>query len=68
MKYLREIFNDRLTRAAAIVFLLIVAVVIFNVYSGMPAKFPFFGIFSFSLVPILFVIGGGIFVLAILRS
>ena len=68
MKYLREIFNDWLTRAAGIVFVLIVALVIFNVFSSLPEKYPLFGVFNLSMVPILFIIGGVIFVLAILRS
>ena len=68
MKYLREIFDDWLTRAAGINFVLIVALVIFNVYSDLPEKYPLFGVFNFSMVPILFIAGGVIFVLAILRS
>ena len=68
MKYLREIFDDWLTRAAGINFVLIVALVTFNVFSDLPEKYPLFGVFNFSMVPILFVAGGVIFVLAILRS
>ncbi len=68
MKHLREIFGDWITRAAGIVFLLIVAVVIFNIYSSLPERYPLFGVFSFAMVPVLFVVGGVIFVLAILRS
>ncbi len=68
MKYLREIFDDWLTKAAGINFVLIVALVIFNVFSDLPEKYPLFGVFNFSMVPILFVAGGVIFVLAILRS
>ncbi len=68
MKYLREIFDDWLTRAAGIVFVLIIALVIFNFYSDLPEKYPLFGVFNFSMVPVLFIAGGVIFVLAILRS
>ncbi len=68
MKYLREIFDDWLTRAAGINFVLIVALVIFNVYSELPENYPLFGVLNFSMVPILFIAGGIIFVLAILRS
>ena len=67
MRYLREIFDDWQTKAAGIVFVLIVAVVIFNMYSDLPEKYPFFGVINFSLVPILFIAGGVIFVLAILK-
>ena len=68
MKYLREIFDDWLTRAAGLNFILIVALVTFNIFSDLPEKYPFFGVFNFSMVPILFITGGIIFVLAILKS
>ena len=68
MRYFREIFNDWLTRAAGIVFVLIVALVMFNVFSDLPEKYPLFGVFNFSMVPILFIIGGIIFIFAIMRS
>ncbi len=67
MRYIREIFDDWLTRAAGIVFTLIVALVIFNIYSDLPEKYPLFGTILFSLVPVLFIAGGVIFVLAILK-
>ncbi len=65
---MREIFDDWLTRAAGIVFVLIVALVIFNLVSDLPEKYPLFGVFNFSMVPVLFIVGGIIFILAILRS
>jgi hypothetical protein len=68
LRLLREIFDDNLTRAAGIVFVLIVALVIFNIYSDLPEKYPFFGVFNFSMVPVLFVAGGIIFIWAMLRS
>ncbi|MFQ6122574.1 MAG: hypothetical protein ACE5LA_05905 [Dehalococcoidales bacterium] len=68
MRYLLEIFDDWLTRAAGINFVLIVALVIFNILSDLPEKYPLFGVFNFSMVPILFITGGIIFILAILRS
>lgn len=68
MRYLREIFDDWLMRAAGITFVLIVALVIFNILSELPEKYPLFGVFNFSMVPVLFIAGGIIFVLAILRS
>ncbi len=68
MRHLREIFDDWLTRAAGIVFVLIVALVIFNVLSELPEKYPLFGVLNFSMVPILFIVGGVIFIMAILKS
>jgi hypothetical protein len=67
MKFLRELFDDWLTRAAGINFVLIVALVVFNVFSDLPEKHPLFGVFNFSMVPVLFITGGIIFVLAILK-
>ncbi len=68
MRYLREIFDDWLTRAAGIIFILIVGLVIFNTASDLPEMYPLFGVFNFSLVPILFIAGGIVFILAILRE
>lgn len=68
MRYLREIFDDWLTRAAGIVLMLIIGLVVFNIVSDLPERYPLFGVFNFSMVPILFVAGGIIFVMAILRS
>ncbi len=65
---MREIFDDWLTRAASIIFILIVGLVIFNTVSDLPEKYPLFGVFNFSLVPILFIAGGIVFVLTILRE
>jgi hypothetical protein len=68
LKFLREIFDDRLTRAAGIVFILILSLVIFNILSKLVYQHPLFGVFNFSMVFVLFVAGGIIFVMAILRS
>ena len=68
MRHLREIFDDRVTVAAGVVFLLILAFVVFGTVSGFPKEHPFFGIVVYGMVPILFIAGGIIFVLAILRS
>ncbi len=64
---MREIFDDWLTRAAGIIFILIVALVIFNIYSDLPEKYPLFGVFNFSMVPVLFIAGGIVFIFAILK-
>ncbi len=66
--FINEVFDDWLTRSAGIVFVLIVALVIFNIFSDLPEMYPFFGVFNFSMVPVLFIVGGIIFILAILRS
>ena len=68
MKYFREIFDDWLTRAAGIIFVLILGLVIFNTVSDLPEQYPLFGVFNFSLVPVLFIAGGIVFVLALLRE
>ena len=67
MRFLREVFDDWLTRAAGIVFVLIMALVIFNIYFDLAETYPLFGVILFSLVPILFIAGGVIFVFAILK-
>ncbi len=68
MKYFGEIFDDWLTRAAGVIFLLIIGLVIFNSISDLPEKYPLFGVLNYSLVPILFIAGGIVFLLAILKE
>ena len=67
MRYLREIFDDWLTRAAGILLLVIAFLVVFSLYSDLPERNPLFGVFMFSLVPVLFIAGGVVFILAIIR-
>jgi hypothetical protein len=67
MKLLRDIFDDWLTIGAGIILVLIIVLVIFNVYSGLPEQYPLFGVLDYTLVPVLFVAGGIIFVLAIFK-
>ncbi len=61
------IFDDWLTRVAGIVFVLIIAVVIFDMNIDIAEAHPLLGTLVFLIVPVLFVVGGVIFVLAILR-
>jgi hypothetical protein len=68
LRIIREIFDDWLTRAAGTLFILILALVIFNIFSNLTQSHPLLGVLLFSLVPLLFIIGGVIFVLAIIRS
>ena len=68
MKLLRGIFNDRLTRTAGIIFVLIIAVVVFDNYSNLPYQHPLLGVFAYGAVLVLFIAGGIVFALAILRS
>ena len=68
MKTIRNIFDDWLTRGAGIVFVLIIILTLVNTYSDLPNQYPMLGMLNFSLVPVLFVVGGVIFVLAILKS
>ncbi len=67
MKLFRSIFDDWLTRVAAIILIIIIALVLFNVYSTLPLSHPLFGVLDYSLVPVLFVAGGVIFILAIFK-
>jgi hypothetical protein len=67
MTVFKRIFDDWITRAAGVVLVLIIALVIFNIYSELPEKYPLFGVFNFGMVPVLFVAGGVIFVFAILK-
>ena len=67
MIMLREIFDEWLTRAAGIVCILIVTVVIYNMRSELSETYPLLGALVYALVPVLFIAGGVIFVMAILK-
>lgn len=66
-RYFQEVFDEWLTRAAGIVFVLIVVLTLVSVVTDF-GDAPLLGVFVYSMVPILFIAGGVIFVLAILRS
>ena len=68
MRYLQELFDDWLIRAGAIVFLLMLALVLLNIFYDLPYKIPLLGLLTLTLVPILFIVDGVIFAIAILRS
>ena len=67
MKTFHEIFDDWLSRTAGIILVLILALVLFNITSSFADSHPLFGVFLFSMVPILFIAGGIVFILAVLR-
>ena len=62
-----EVFDDWLTRAAGIVCILIVLIVIYNMRSNLPDAYPLLGALVYAMVPVLFIAGGVIFVMAILK-
>ena len=66
--YIRSILGSRLIIAALIILVITIGVIVFNHYSHLPHDNPLLGVFTFSLVPILFVAGAVIFVSAILKS
>jgi uncharacterized membrane protein YesL len=67
LKYLGEIFDDRWTKTAGIIFTLIISVLIFNLFSDFTQAHPLVAVLTFSLVPVLFIAGGVVFVIAIIR-
>ncbi len=67
LRTLAEIFDDWLTREAGIVCLLIITIVIYNMRSEIAETYPLFGTLVYGMVPVLFIAGGVIFVMAILK-
>ena len=67
LRILSDIFDEWLTRAAGIVCVLIVAIVIFNMRSELSETYPVLGALVYAMVPVLFIAGGVIFVMAILK-
>jgi hypothetical protein len=68
MRYLQELLDDRWTRLGGIVFLLMLALVVFNFFLELPSRSPVFGLLALSLVPVLFAVELVIFAIAILKS
>jgi hypothetical protein len=64
----REFFKDRLIAAAGIILILILGLVLFNSTSHLSESHPLFGALNYSLVPVLFITGGVVFIIAILRE
>ncbi len=67
LREIKEVFDDGLTLAAAILFLLVIALVLVNTYSGVSDSHPLVGVILFAMVPILFIVGGVVFMLALWR-
>ena len=68
LDFMREVFDNKITIAAGIVFVLILVMVIFNTASSLPLRYPLFGVFSYGAVLVLFIAGGIIFFWALWRS
>ena len=66
-RHLREIFDDRWTKTAGVIFVLIIAVLIFNLFSNFTHTHPLVAVLAFALVPALFIAGGIVFVVAFIR-
>ena len=67
MRHLREIFDDRWTIFAGMIFILIIAVLVFNLFSDFTRTHPLVAVLVFSLVPVLFIAGGIVFIVDFIR-
>lgn len=65
---MRYFFDDRLIKLATLILVLIIGVSMFSILSDLPTTYPLLGVFTYSMVPILFIAGAVVFVIAILRS
>ena len=63
-----EFFESKSIKAATLILELTIGVIIFNHFSSLPHHNPHLGLVTFSLVPVLFVVGAIVFVRAILKS
>lgn len=68
MRYLREVLADGLTRAFGTIFVLIIVLVIINTFSNLRTTNPQLNTFFLSLSLILFLAGGVVYVLAVLKE
>ena len=68
MKSLRKIFDDRLTQAAGIILVIFISLVIITGFTSFPLSHPLLGVTLFGLAMFMFILGGVVFVLAIVRT
>jgi hypothetical protein len=66
-KFLKYLFDDWLSRCAGIILGLLLILTLFTILSGFPDQHPLLGVLIFGLVPALFIAGGIVFILAILK-
>jgi hypothetical protein len=66
-KFLSYLFDDWLSRCAGIILTLLTILTLFAILSNIPDQHPLLGVFIFGLVPILFIAGGIVFILAVLK-
>jgi hypothetical protein len=67
LNFTKYIFDDWLSRIAGIILALILILTLFTLFSNVPDQHPLLGVFIFGLVPVLFIAGGIVFVLAVLK-
>jgi hypothetical protein len=67
LKAWHYLFDDWLSRIAGIILALLLILTLFTIISNVPDQHPLLGVFIFALVPILFIAGGIVFILAILK-
>jgi len=67
IRFFQELFDDRWTFTAGVILVLIISVVVFNLFVDFTLEHPLLSVLIFSLVPVLFIIGGIVFTVAIFR-
>jgi hypothetical protein len=67
MRFLAIIRGDWRMKAAVILVVLMAAVLIFNLVSGLPNEKPLVGVFTYGLIPLLFILGALNFILVVVK-
>ena len=68
MRFLQVVKDDWRMRVAVILVTMMVTLYIFNLVSNIPRQIPIIGIFTYGLVPALFIAGAINFVLVIINA
>lgn len=68
MRFLQVVKDDWRMRVAVILVSMMVALYIFNLVSNIPRQIPIIGIFTYALVPALFIAGAINFVLVVVNA
>jgi hypothetical protein len=68
LKNLFHVLDDWRMKASAVLLLLMIIVFTFNLVTGIPLRKPLIGVFSYGMVPALFIVGAINFLFIIIKS
>ena len=68
MKFLFKVLDDWRMKLSGVLLILLIIIFIFNLVTDIPKQIPIIGVFTYGMVPALFIVGAINFLLIILNS